>query len=207
MIDDYVKYVVRNKRVNRFVTALVRQGLRKNKAIIVLVERQRHVRRLAKLLDEFHPCLIYGPVKQEEREKIIRRFEKGKEHLIVASVVFTKGVNIKRVNMIIDAAQRRSKNDAMQKLGRGVRLHKTKNGLLYFDLYTASNLNTIKCATSRRTAFKRAKIPVVSINMRTKQVVNFNYEARCLIERGEKTLNVQQRAYSSKRTSSKGTDS
>jgi superfamily II DNA or RNA helicase len=82
----------------------------------------------------------------------------GKANLIIANQVFKKGINIKRVDLIIDCAQRSNKNDVLQKFGRGVRLHSDKKGLLYVDIATVPQME--KQARSRYNALKSAKISV-----------------------------------------------
>jgi superfamily II DNA or RNA helicase len=49
--------------------------------------------------------------------------------------VFKKGVDIKRVDLIINASGKPSVNDAIQIFGRGVRTHKDKDGFICIDIY------------------------------------------------------------------------
>ena len=155
----YSRNVLGNVHINELVPKLVKAALKREYAVVILAERLRHVRLLKKILDDFFPKIIQGSVKESRRQKIIKKFELGQYNLIIASTVFTKGVNIKRISLIIDLAQRKSKNDAMQKLGRGLRKHKDKKyGLIYIDLSTEPSMKA--AGSSRRNAFKKAGIQV-----------------------------------------------
>lgn len=157
---EYVKHVVCNFVVShRLLPKLVKEALHRKLAVVVLAERIRHVRLLRDGLAKYNPRAVYGAVKETERQKIARRFERGKYDLIIASSVFTKGVNLKRISLIIDVAQRPNKNDAMQKLGRGVRLHNDKAGLIFISVVT-NEKKCIEAGNSRRNAFKKAGVQV-----------------------------------------------
>lgn len=158
-IDPYVVNVVCNKNItHKVIPDLVRKALDARHATIILADRLDHISSIARNLRYWTPTVLRGSTSSDERKVAIRRFEKGKIHLIVASRIFTKGINIKRISLIIDAAELPNKDDAMQKLGRGVRLHEDKDGLSYIDLVTYPAM--IKAGASRRNAFKRAKVPV-----------------------------------------------
>jgi hypothetical protein len=82
-------------------------------------------------------------------------------------------VSINAIDVMIDGASQRSKNDARQKYGRGVRLNKGKRGLIYFDVGYKNpegvtrdddNWNRFeRNARSRRTAFRKAQTKVTAI--------------------------------------------
>lgn len=160
--DDYEHNTLYNPDLDSVVKSIATRALKKGLAVAVLVERIRHLKKMNRLLSHMHPKLFYGAVKQSERIKSVKKFEKGSESLIIANNVFTKGVNIKRLNVSIDAAQRASKNDAMQKYGRLVRLHKSKDFAIFIIIHTMDS-KCLKAAKSRKSAFRAAKIPVLQM--------------------------------------------
>jgi superfamily II DNA or RNA helicase len=180
--DDYVMDVVKDNRIACFTEALVGVGLLSGFAIVVLCDRIAHVKIMQKKLRWMNPRIVRGNVKRKDREKIIEDFESGKCSLIIASSVFTKGVNIKRISMVVDVAQRKNKNDSMQKLGRSLRLHKDKKKSLYFDLWNSKSKNTIDAMKSRRTSFKRGGMKIHSVQVKGN---NFWKEAKKLIADAE----------------------
>lgn len=165
--QEYEDYIVNNPERNSIISRLARYGIKHGKYGIVLVERIRHLKRLSKRLQDVKHSVIYGEKKVEDRYKDRDRFEKGKLPLILANRVFKKGVDIKRVNMIIDGAAMKSKDDALQKFGRGLRLHENKSGLLYFDIADIDSDNKAnrfaKAARMRKKAFLQAGIKVLDI--------------------------------------------
>lgn len=165
--QDYTDYIVENPERNSIISRLARYGVKKGKYGIVLVERIKHLKKLSKRLQDVKHSVVYGEKVVEERYKDRDKFEKGKLPLILANKVFKKGVDIKRVDMMIDGAGMKSKNDALQKFGRGLRLHENKLGLLYFDIADMDSENKdnrfAKAARMRKKAFIQAGIKVIDI--------------------------------------------
>lgn len=168
--DDYEHHVVYNNALGEAVSDLAKAALARKFAIAVLVDRIKHITRMNKLLTDkvVPPKLFYGKIKNNERQENISRFEKGKSNLILANRVFTKGVNVKRLDVIIDAAMRASKNNIQQKYGRGVRLFEGKTGLIFFSLVVKpKGLNEarpfIKIGAAHRSAFRAVKTPLLEI--------------------------------------------
>jgi len=159
--DDYEHHTVYHEGVDKVLFDLIKEGIARDYKIIALVERVKHVKRLNKLLSPFDPTLCYGAVGKEDRKAAIKEMDKGKNDLIIANGVFKKGINVKRVDLIIDLAQRANKDDILQKFGRGVRLHRKKDGLLFITITTDPANH--KAWVSQRSAFKKAKIPIDDI--------------------------------------------
>jgi len=178
LANEYEHEVVYNNNLNSAIVDLAIAGLEKSKAVVILVERVRHLRKIAKRLSEYKPKLCYGKVNIKERTKSMERFDNKEVHLLIANIVFTKGVNVKRIDLIIDGAQRPNKDDCIQKLGRGVRLYRGKTGLLYFAFFTKGYGE--KAAKSQFSAFTKHKIPV--------RVLPEGLTSRQILIEGEKDL-------------------
>lgn len=171
---EYKFNVVRNGPVNDAAIAIVKEALKRERFVALLVERIRHLGILKERLKKHNPQVCSGSVSNDSRERRKDRFEKGDSKLLLATKVFTKGVNIKRLDLIIDAAQRGgNKDDVMQKYGRGVRLHPDKGGLIFIGLVSATNKKptrkgqpipkTEKAAKSWFNVLKKSGIPVKTI--------------------------------------------
>jgi len=170
---------------------LVQEALKRGYYIGVIVERILHLGILKKAFKKLklNPQVCFGAVGNDSRERRKQRFEKGDSRLLLASRVFTKGVNIKRLDLIIDAAQRKNKDDTLQKYGRGVRLHHKKKGLIFLSTVSATNKKptrkgekkpkTEKAAVSRFNALKQAGIPVDKIEYKS---------AKKVLDKAEKML-------------------
>lgn len=63
------------------------------------------------------------------------------------------------MDVLIDASAMKSKNNAVQKYGRGVRMQSEKKGLIYIDISDKGN-RFEKAAKSRITALRKIGVPV-----------------------------------------------
>jgi superfamily II DNA or RNA helicase len=189
--EDDVEYkehvlaeVVDNQQKLDAVRAIVDYLLTEDRRVVVLTERVRHLDNVHKVLNGIRHRVAYGARSLEERNEARARFESGAIKVLIANRVFAKGINLKRVDAIIDIAELKSKNTAQQKLGRGVRLHDDKDFLLYIDIGTQGKNRFGKAASSRRRAFTAAKLKTV------KHEVNSIEDA---VEKVKKCLTQMQR--------------
>jgi superfamily II DNA or RNA helicase len=160
--------VIENEQKQKAVKAIVQLLLQNDRYVVILVDRVEHLERLSDLMDDIPHRLAYGRISVSDRISARKKFEKGKINLLIANKVFKKGINLKRVDCIIDMAEMKSKNDVMQKFGRGVRLHEDKDALLYIDIGTQGGLGGErfrKAATSRIRALRAANIPCRSVKV------------------------------------------
>lgn len=181
----YDKRIIANAERNHIIARIIKRAYKERKYTIVLVDRLKHLEEISERLHGIPRRVVAGSYKGTGIPKLDRiesqsRFEGGKIRVIIASKVFKKGVSINRVDVIIDAAARKSKEDAIQKYGRGVRKHKHKNGLIYFDIsdwdaYDAQkrrgrneHKNWLYTASKRRIrALKAAGIPVIPFRIKS----------------------------------------
>lgn len=160
--ETYRKCVINSEFRNDIITAIVRRALAEGRSVVLLVEWIDHLKLLSELLSDIPHRLVYGAVLSEDRIKAKAGFDRKEIRLLIANKVFTKGVDIKTVDCIIDAAARKSKTDCVQKFGRGVRLAEGKTGLVYFDIADMDN-RFEKASLSRRAGFLAAKIKVFKV--------------------------------------------
>jgi superfamily II DNA or RNA helicase len=159
---EYLRLIVEGSKRNNVIRKLVLEAHKKGKHTVVLLERVQHLKELSESLTVPHH-LVFGEKLVEERVESQQMFEDEKVKVILANKVFKKGINIKRIDVIIDGAAMKSKNDAQQKYGRGVRLCEGKTGLIYFDIADVGN-RFEKAAKSRRSALKKNGTPVFLAN-------------------------------------------
>lgn len=177
--EVYDQRVVRNGERNYVIGRIVRRAYRNKKYIIVLVERLKHLSKLSARLDDegVKHAVVSGTfrgrgIKLRKRMEHQTKFESGEIRVILANKVFKKGVDIKRVDIIIDAAGRQSKEDAVQKFGRGVRRHIDKKGLIYIDISDTDEFDkgrkqknwVAKAAKRRRRGLAKAGITIKKYN-------------------------------------------
>jgi superfamily II DNA or RNA helicase len=137
-----------------------------NRYIVTLCDRKIHVTKLCEACN--HPYMnASGSVERKARIIAKDTFDTGDVQHIITSRVFKKGVTIKRVDTMFDVAEFGSRNDAVQKFGRGIGLFDSKTELIYIDFGTQGLNKMGENARSRVTAFKRAGIPVTRVMVKT----------------------------------------
>lgn len=161
--EEYKKVVVEGKKRNQVIKSLVEEAHEKGKYVIVLVERVKHLKDLSQLLSDVLHSLVLGEKDVAQRVESKAKFESGDVRVILCTKIFKKGVDIKRVDVIIDAAGMKSRNDAVQKYGRGVRLCKEKEGLIFFNIHDIGN-RFEKAANGRLIALKKIGVPVFKVS-------------------------------------------
>ena len=78
---------------------------------------------------------IRGDVAVDEREKVKKLMEKTTDVVCIAiSKIFSTGINIKNLHYIVFAGGGKAKVKIIQSIGRGLRLHKDKEGVIIIDI-------------------------------------------------------------------------
>lgn len=114
-----------------------------NNNVLILINNIDHGQHLFDLLSSNlankKVFFIRGEVEVEERDKVKQIMEKENNVICIAvSAIFSTGVNIKNIHMIIFAAGGKSFIRTVQSIGRGLRLHDNKEELMIIDI--ADNL-------------------------------------------------------------------
>lgn len=188
---DYESHVVKSAFLNKTAAALAALCVQRGHQVAILAERLDHLTFLSKRLAGVPHEVINGKRPKLERLRIKKLFDAGKTKLLIVNRVFKKGINLKRLDCILDVANMRNPNDARQKFGRGVRLCEQKEGLLYFDFgfRKPENLegleeeakNRFESSTrSRRRALKKQGVPVYPILAREGATKILDKAERCL---------------------------
>ena len=101
---------------------------------------------------------VKGEVEVEERDKIKKIMETNNDVICIAmSSIFSTGVNIKNIHMIMFASGGKSFIRTIQSIGRGLRLHESKNKLIIIDLADKLKYGT-RHSDKRKEIYKSEKI-------------------------------------------------
>lgn len=109
-----------------------------NKNVLILVNRLEHGDNLYESLqiEGKETYFVHGGVSVEERAKIIDKMENGDNIVCIAmSSIFSTGINIKNLHYIIFTSGGKSFVRIIQSIGRGLRLHESKERFVLFDIY------------------------------------------------------------------------
>lgn len=154
---EYRYHVCKNKARNNLIEKLVRAN--PERRTIVLVERKLHLRILDKRLADLPHAALSGDVDSDTRLEAMRRMDSGDLNLILATRVFAKGVDIRTVNCIIDGTGKPSRNNVLQRYGRGVRPAEGKE-LLFYDIADRGSGKLTDAAWARFRALKETGAPI-----------------------------------------------
>jgi len=109
--------------------------LKKN--VLILVNHLDHGRELFSYCDKHNKeCyFISGEVPVDDRQKIIDFMERRDNIVVIAmSSIFSTGINVKNLHYVIFTFGGKSFIRTIQSIGRGVRLHDSKEKLVIFDI-------------------------------------------------------------------------
>jgi len=132
-----------------------------NNNSLILVNHLAHGDALFDDLSQIDNKKVYfvkGEVEVDKREKIKKIMETNNDVICIAmSSIFSTGVNIKNIHMIMFASGGKSFIRTIQSIGRGLRLHESKNKLIIIDLADKLKYGT-RHSEKRKEIYKSEKI-------------------------------------------------
>lgn len=152
-VNDFrneLDFIYISKFRNNIIKAV---SLKCNNNVLILVNHIAHGQSLFDhLLSNLPNRKVYfikGEVEVDERARVIKEMENNDNIVCIAiSAIFSTGVNIKNLHMIIFAAGGKSFIRTIQSIGRGLRLNPNKEKLTIIDL--ADQLEYSKSHAERR---------------------------------------------------------
>lgn len=132
---DEISYICMHEKRNKFVRdiALSCQGT----TLVLFNFIEKHGKPIYRAILEKSTRPVYyvsGEVSGDDRE-MIRLTANKEDCIIVASIpTFSTGINIPNIRNVIFAAPSKSSIRILQSIGRGLRLHKDKDGMVLIDI-------------------------------------------------------------------------
>lgn len=118
---------------NRMIAEIALQYSLKGKLVLVVVDRvETHGRVLFDLIGPRHSLFVYGDDTTETRESAKRQFESGGIRILIGTI-YGEGVNMPKVDVVINAAGGKSKKVAIQRFGRALRRSEGKSEGILID--------------------------------------------------------------------------
>ena len=137
--DKEYDWLFENEWRNTFIKQVCKNF---DKNILILVNSLKHLDRVfcaVKSLEDRKVYVIKGEVEKSQRSAIFREFEHNNNIICVAmSTIFSTGIDISNIHMVLFAAGGRSFIRTVQSIGRGIRLGENKDKLTVIDI--ADNL-------------------------------------------------------------------
>jgi superfamily II DNA or RNA helicase len=147
LIDDYrgeCDYLAANKARNDFIVKLT-TSLKGNTLVLFQFVDKHGIPLCEAIKEKTKKDVRYisGIIKTEEREETRSLTEASDDVIIVASnAIFSTGINIKNLHNIVFAWPTKSQVRVLQSIGRGLRLHESKEICNVFDI--ADNISSGK---------------------------------------------------------------
>lgn len=138
----YDAVVVQNRRRNLLIIEKALEQLEAGKSVLILVERIGHGETLMELLELRAPgvfTFLQGSTGEDEREGEKRAFELKERMGVVATRVWSEGVNIRSVDVIVNAVGGESEIATIQRAGRGMRRAEGKSEVLIVDFIDSNH--------------------------------------------------------------------
>lgn len=155
---DQVDFLEQSPERNELIYKI---GSKLKKNTLILVNHLEHGHALYDLLkkSDKQVYFIYGEMPVEDRQKIIDLMEVRDDIVCIAmSAIFAIGINVKNLHYVMFTFGGKSFIRTIQSIGRGIRLHDTKQKLVIFDLYDNMNYSE-EHFEERRTFYEDEKHP------------------------------------------------
>ena len=128
-IDAVTRGIAQNQMLNDMVTKIARKCSGRT---LILVDRIAHGDKLSELIP--NSLWVQGSDNSETRNKVILELQKSKKSVVAIATqqIFNTGINVYCHNLI-NAAGGQADHQIIQRMGRGLRTAKDKDGLSYYD--------------------------------------------------------------------------
>ena len=139
-ISDYQQekdYIESDQYRNKVICKIAQEYTKADKNVLILVKKIEHSETVSDMLKKMgmKVSVVTGETKMDERNEARHGMEKSGGNVIVATVgVYSTGVSINRLHTVIFASAGKSKIQTLQSVGRGLRLHNTKDKLHLYDI-------------------------------------------------------------------------
>jgi superfamily II DNA or RNA helicase len=142
--DIYNIGVVFNRIRNNIVTDFIAEQAKAGKTSLAFVKLLEHADILVNLLkNKGVPCeYVSGEISGKERERIKLLLESGEVKCVVATSAWREGVNIPKLDMVINVAGYLSEKTALQMAGRALRVSEGKEEGVIVDFLDSGKVLT-----------------------------------------------------------------
>lgn len=146
-----IEFIVTDEKRNRFIKTV---AVSHKHNILLLVNRVDHAKALFEMVKSDpkmagrNAYLMIGETKTSKREEMRASVENDDNAVIIGTYgVLSTGVNIRNLHYVVFASPSgKSRITALQSLGRALRLHKSKNKVILYDI--TDDLRTTKSSKS-----------------------------------------------------------
>ena len=146
-IDAYRTMIVQNGMRNQYVVEWAQAGVEDDKAIMIMCNWIEHAKLIAKNFTCPH-IYLDGSSSEEELAAGLTQF-KTQGGILLCTPIFSAGINVPNMDILILAAGGKSHIQLLQRVGRGLRVSKGKQYLYVYDFIDAGNKFLFKHSQTR----------------------------------------------------------
>lgn len=142
--EIYKEGIVRNYQRNQNILDQAERIVENGETCLIFVTQLEHGERLfnlSKTRTYLKDCIEYvrGATDGESREKTKEAFKNKNIKCVIATAVWTEGVDIPSLDAIIMASSEKSAKTTIQKIGRGLRIAEGKEKVIIYDFFDPSH--------------------------------------------------------------------
>ena len=135
----YDQEVVNNENRNYVITKMATKAWQLGKKVLIIVQMRKHGELLEKMLGitigKENVRYVHGDTDTELRQDTLTDLNSGKIRMVIATKVYSEGVNIKTLNTLINCKAQDSAVDFVQIIGRAMRKAPGKDRVCIIDIF------------------------------------------------------------------------
>jgi superfamily II DNA or RNA helicase len=173
--EEYRQGITQSReRESQLISRLERYLSTGRYPILIVGRYHEHVERLYDLISDrfggkYRINFIHHKIK--ERKEILDLFKEGKVDILIASLIIKLGQNMPMIKCMINAASGDSAINALQLVGRAIRIHKSKKKV-YFEDFFDTGAYLSRHSKHRLMYYKREGFKVLELYKETRKPKN-----------------------------------
>lgn len=155
-IDVYETGVVYNRKRNGLIIKTAKDLISQDLTVLIMVERVEHGEQLLKMAEASMPgtfVFLHGETPSKRRTEERQAFKDEKRRGVIATRIWTEGVNIKSVGAVINAVGGLKERRVLQAFGRGTRTTEQKKEVVLVDLFQSDHRYMLRHSGKRLCLF------------------------------------------------------
>lgn len=139
--DVYSAAVVCRKDRNERIAAIAKSHADQNETVLIMINHIEHGERIQAELEHLgvRSFFVRGSTESDARSAAKKALTDKSIHVVICSSVWTEGINIPTLNVVIAAAGGKAEIGVLQSIGRGLRKTKDKEEVFIYDFFDGSH--------------------------------------------------------------------
>lgn len=131
----YNQAIVCSPTRNMSIVDLAEKEFKLGKKILILIRIIEHGEILHRMFSrrKIDAAFIHGGHESSIREEVKKQFNKDGDFVLIASTIFSEGIDIPNVQVLIIGSGGKSEVQTIQRVGRGLRIKETGEKLIVYD--------------------------------------------------------------------------